>query len=228
MKRWASMYAGGAMVAGFLLGMPLAFAHQSDESTHLVEIHAESGLVEQLVSISAGDLGHHMGWVGHDEELQRSRLEEGAEELESYMVRRLRVWADEAPCKLESSRFVNLMGQDARVHLHVGSRCEPGARAITLENRVMMEGPGGYRHMGRAQAGDRVWPMVFDVSFPTYVVNLPLEDGAAVAPVDGALDDAKTGGDDASDEGGVAGWLKALFVLALIVAGRTWVKRTMR
>lgn len=218
------------MVVGLVLGMPAAHAHQSDESTHLVEIEAESGLIEQLVSISAGDLAHHMGWIGHDEELQRARLEEGAEELESYMVRRLRVWADEAPCRLESSRFVNLLGQDGRVHLHVGSRCEPGAAAITLENRIMMEGPGGYRHMGRAQAGDRVWPMVFDVSFPTYVVNLPVEEGGAVASSDGGTDETKAGGDVAPDEGegGVPGWLKALGILALIMVGRTWVKRTTR
>ncbi|WP_230467669.1 hypothetical protein [Lujinxingia vulgaris] len=206
---------------GLLLGMPSAYAHQSDESTHLVEIDRESGLVEQLVSISAGDLAHHLGWVGHGEEVERAHLEEGAEELESYMVRRLRVWADEAPCTLEDSRFVNLMGQDGRVHLHVASRCEPGALAVTLENRVMMEGPGGYRHVGRAQAGDRVWPMVFDVSFPTYVVNLPVEEGVGVEEVDVASEEtSKTGGGAPGDDT-LTGWMAAL-IAAVVAVGVSW------
>src|SRR5690554_842472 len=132
MSGGASVYAVGTMVAGSLLGMPGAVAHQSDESTHLVEIDPESGLVEQLLSVSAGDLAHHLGWVGHDEELKREQLEEGADELESYMVRNVRVWADGEACRLENSRFVSLLGQDGRVHLHVGSRCAKRPAAITL------------------------------------------------------------------------------------------------
>ncbi|RAL20270.1 hypothetical protein DL240_17990 [Lujinxingia litoralis] len=171
-----------AAVLVLVLGMgraSVAGAHQSDESMHVVEIDQATGQVEQLVSVSGADLAHHLGWLDHGESVRLAMLEPHQEEMASYMVRRVRVWADGQACRLEDWQFVNLLGQDGRVHLHVSSTCAERPEAVTLENRIMMEGAGGYRHMGRAQVGERVWPMVFDVSFPTFVVDLPVVEGGA-------------------------------------------------
>ena len=173
----ARMIIVAAMAVGSIsLGLGAgAEAHQSDRSLQMTEVRAETGEVEQLLSVSAEDLAHHLGLVGHGEFPSPTVLAAHREVLGDYLNEHVMVRADGRECELRESQFVAYPGQDGRVHFHQLWQCPPGAARVMLGNQVMFSGHGGYRHTGRVQVGEDIFATVFDRNYPTYTVDLDPE-----------------------------------------------------
>ena len=165
---------GVAVALGVVLlvvGSPLS-AHQSDQSLQMTEVRGESGEVEQLLSVSAEDLAHHLGLVGHGEFPAPAVLATNRQLFEDYLNQHTLVRADGQDCELRESRFIAFPGQDGRVHFHQLWQCPEEPARVMLGNQVMFSGHGGYRHMGRIQVGEEIFATVFDRNYPTYTVDL--------------------------------------------------------
>ncbi len=159
-----------AFSAIFFLSLSAAFAHQTEQAEQASEVRPETGEVEQLFSISAEDLAHHLGAVEHGEEPSSQILRELRDEIGDYIDEHTAVIADDEHCELIETDFVGLPAADGRVHYHQKWQCPPRPREVAFENRIMIDSAGGYRHMGRIQVGEAIHPTVFDTRFPTYAV----------------------------------------------------------
>lgn len=168
-KRAAASLIGAV---GILLIGAAASAHQTDASLQMTEIRPETGEVEQLLSVSAEDLAHQLGFVDHGEFPSPGILATNRQVFEDYLNEHTMVRADQEECELRESSFVAFPGQDGRVHFHQLWQCPRGAARVILGNQVMFASHGGYRHTGRIQVGVDILATVFDRNYPTYTVDL--------------------------------------------------------
>jgi len=159
-----------ALLVGSFGVTGVADAHQTDESEHHTEIDTSSGDVEQLLSISANDLAHHFGYVGHHDDVTDDQLQELREELTTYLDDNTGIRADDQTCSLERARFVEYPGSDGRVHYHQTYDCTEEPEEIEVANRVLLDSHAGYRHTAQIQVDGRVYATVFDQNYPMYAV----------------------------------------------------------
>lgn len=184
-----------ALVVAMVGPVAPAWGHQTDEAEHHTEIRPESGEIEQLLSVSAQDLAHYMGHIGHHEEPTDELLDEIRDELREYFEDNTGVRADEELCELEDSKFVHYPGADGRVHYHQTWDCSAEPREVELANRIMLDDHDGYRHTAQIQVGDKIYRTVFDPQYPTYAVY-PEPD----ADADPQKPDGETGDVDREDQ----------------------------
>ncbi len=155
----------------FFLGFgALASAHQTDRAEQITEIRTGSGEVEQLFSISVEDLGHHLELTATGEFPSPELLARSESTIASYIDEHTDVQVGEESCLLVEAEFIAFPAVDGRVHYHQQWQCPPNPTEVKLENRIMLDTHGGYRHMGRVQIDDAIYPTVFDRSYPTYTV----------------------------------------------------------
>lgn len=213
-QRWAWWV---VMAAAVLLAVP-AQGHQTDRAEQQTEVRAESGEVEHLYSLSAHDLLHHLGELGHDDEVTQEILDEHRGALKDYIDEHTLVEADGEACERGESAFVFYPGDDGRVHYHQEWECAGGAEEIEIHNRVMLDmHHGGYRHMARIQMGDEIYPTVFDPSYPSYSVY-PGEGAAAETDGVEVVDE----GEEAVEERGGFGWTLVVALIAVVVGTLVW------
>lgn len=173
-KLAVAIFSLGAIVCGF---SATASSHQTDSSTHITEVRpaeapGEETEVEQLLSISAEDLIHHMGIFEPGEETSVQDLERRRDDVARFLDSQTGVRAEGELCEVEESEFIAFPGADGRVHYRQLWNCPFNSATVTLENRVMHNTHGGYRHMGTIQVGEDIFQTVFDSQFPTYSVYL--------------------------------------------------------
>ena len=151
-------------------GIEIGWAHQTDEAEHHAEVRADEGEVEQLLSISAEDLAHHLGHIGHGQEPSRSLLDEIRDDVGEYLDDQTGVRADEELCELEETEFVYYPAGDGRIHYRQLWDCIEDAHVIELANRIMVDSHDGYRHTGRIDVDGDLRMTVFDINYPTHTV----------------------------------------------------------
>lgn len=159
----------GAVVATIGFGVPVQ-AHQTDESEHETEIDVEAGEVDQMLRVSAKDLAHHFGHIGHHEEPSEELLDEIESELRGYFEEHTGVRVDGEMCEMTVSQFEHYPGGDGRVHYRQVWDCPAHPREVEFANRIMLDGHEGYRHNAEIVVDGEVHPTVFDPQYPTYAV----------------------------------------------------------
>lgn len=227
----------GAMA--LVVGCWLSFAgevegHQTDRAEHNTEVRADSGEVEQLLSLSPVDLAHHLGHIGHGESPPAEQLEAFRDEFGDYIDDHTGVKADGEVCELTEAEFVAFPAGDGRIHRHQLWECAVDPREVVVANRVMVDGHDGYRHIAQIQVGDDIYPTVFDGRHPTYAVYPGATDGEEDgdetppdSPPSGEHETASEGAEEVDDEAdaersddsgvGIASFA-ALFVVAVAAA----------
>lgn len=200
-RKWVAGWTGAVVL---LMSPAVVGAHQTDRAEQATEVRADDGEVENLYSISAEDLAHHHGHVEHGEEPTQALLDDHRDEFSTYIDDRTEVRADGDPCRLAEHGFVDYPGRDGRVHYRQLWDCPVDVHEIELENRIMLDHHhGGYRHMGRIQIEDDIYPTVFERQFPTYAVYPEYvgEDDQVIAEVDPPEPGVETAEQAESDDG---------------------------
>ncbi len=231
-----------ALVVGSFVATGVADAHQTDESEHHTEIDASSGDAEQLLSISANDLAHHFGRVGHHDDVTDQQLQELREELAQYIDDHTGIRADGHNCSLEQARFIEYPGSDGRVHYHQIYDCIEEPEEVEVANRVLFDSHAGYRHTAQIQVDDRVYSTVFDQNYPTYAVypeagddadalgQPPSSDEEPVRDLEEETEEDELGDDEDGEATSLLAGLSGLLVLSAMVAlafGGVYVGRRM-
>ncbi|MBA2663556.1 MAG: HupE/UreJ family protein [Bradymonadaceae bacterium] len=179
-----SLLLSAALVVATLFALIApAMAHQTAASTLIVHIKPEAREVDHLVSVSARDLAHHIGLVGEAEEPATEQLLAATATLVASLSADLVLTNDGVRCEAIEEKLVMTEGLAERVNFLKVVRCERPLGEVTIENRIMLTAPGGYRHFGRVQLGEEVFTTVFDGQFPSYTMHLgePGADGGATA-----------------------------------------------
>ena len=185
----------GLLVAGVLMAVTAAgWAHQTEESEHHAEVDAQQGEVDQLLSISAADLAHHLGHLAHGEDATPELLREIRGEMSDYIDEQTGVRTDETDCSLVEAEFVEYPGEDGRVHRRQVWECPERPDKVEFANQMMLDHHGDYRHVGNIQVGEQTYHTVFDRSYPTYSVY--------PQPADPQQQDEPEAQSDESDERG--------------------------
>lgn len=170
MRTKLRMWALIGFLGAFLGFGSILSAHQTDRAEQVSEIRADTGEVEQLFSISIEDLSHHLELTETGEFPSSEILEHARVDIASYLDDHTDVRADGESCGLIEANFIAFPAVDGRVHYHQQWQCPPNPSEVLLENRIMLDTHGGYRHMGRIQVDDAIFPTVFDPGYPTYTV----------------------------------------------------------
>lgn len=166
----ASRTMGTAAVLVMTIVAVVGWAHQTAESQHQVEVRPAQGEIEQLLSIAAEDLAHHLGHIDHGQRLRPMLLDEIREEVGDYIDDHTGIRADGEDCRLEQSEFIYYPAEDGRVHRYQKWDCPAEPDELEFANQVMLDGHAGYRHTARIQVGDDIFFKVFDENYPTAAV----------------------------------------------------------
>jgi hypothetical protein len=169
----------GVMLSICLLAAPALEAHQTGKSTLRCE-GADSGELRCALSLSGDDLAHYLQIdADGDGKHQRSDLAGEAQRSAAlgHLRGQLRVANGGRVCAASGEDRLEQGAGPGQIDAALGWRCEAPWRALELTNAIMVNTPGGYRHLGYLKVGERELTTVFDAS--QIEARLEVGEGAA-------------------------------------------------
>ncbi|MFU8807000.1 MAG: HupE/UreJ family protein [Bradymonadaceae bacterium] len=171
----------------FGLAVPVA-AHQTAQSNVLIHVKPETRQVDFLLSVASRDVAHYLGLIEEVDVPDQELMEGATADIIAFLDAQLVARNDGVICPTTEARIVRTGPLTERTNFLKAVECEEPLGEVNLESRAMLDAVGGYRHFGRVQVGEDVYPTVFDTQFPDYILHLGVDDEGGVTVETSALD----------------------------------------
>lgn len=163
-----------------LLVLPLggiAEAHMTSMGQFLVEISPKERTIKLTLSISRKDVGTFLKY----DKNKNGRMEE--DELKalrgpaaSYFAERLLVSNNSQICPVAKQRYLfareKKMESSKRLMFFQEVKCPKALQSVMIQNTVMFDDVGGYRHVSSIRVGKKAYPHYFARFSARYVVEI--------------------------------------------------------
>lgn len=161
---------------GLLLavGSP-AQAHMTSMGTLLARIKPNKRQVRLVISVSRDDMGTYLKLDRNaDKRLSSVELQGHRPTIAAYMAERLVVSNNSRICSVTEQRFLKRQERMSKRRLFLLQvwTCAQPLQTLAIQNKLLFEDIGGYRHVGRIQHNKQVFTTVFSRMFPTYVLKV--------------------------------------------------------
>jgi hydrogenase/urease accessory protein HupE len=164
-----------------LIAPPPALAHQTGKSTLRCAADLRDGMVRCQLTLSGDDLAHYLQLdQGQDRRAGRADLLTPAHSQAAlaHLRDQLRVHNAAHLCEpLGEGALSATPMSDAHVEASLDWRCPLPWRSLRVTDAIMVNTPGGYRHLGLLSAGERQMATVFDAAHID--AELPISDAPA-------------------------------------------------
>lgn len=143
-------------VAG-LLAPSWAVAHQTGSSTFVVHLKSDEGVVDTLITLPGRDVGHHIGLDGDESgQVDLSELTPGYQKVVDEVRAGIRVTNGGEDCVAVEEKSSPVHQSVDAFWLLVAFECEMPWAGVEIENRVLSDVKGGYRHLAKVQIDDEM------------------------------------------------------------------------
>lgn len=176
MQTWQKFWSLGLIAFLFLLLWHRhAVAHMTSMGTLMARIDSEKRQVRLVVSVSRDDMGTYLKLDrNHDKRIDDDELQGHRPTVERYIAERLLVSNNSRVCEVTEQSFLpkqELMSK-RRLFFRQVWVCEQPLEQIVIQNKILFEDIGGYRHVGRIQWENQIYTTIFSLTFPHYRLDV--------------------------------------------------------
>lgn len=150
----------------------LVSAHQTGASTFVVNIH-DDGQIETLIALPVTDVAHILKVdANEDGNVSPGELAARYGDIAAYLDENIALKNGDTPCSVTERKAAPL-GQALQGYFFLKTfACALPLTTLKFSNTVLLDIPGGYRHLGRIQHGETVETTAFSATFPTYELRI--------------------------------------------------------
>ncbi len=166
----------------FFLLEGISFAHMTTMGHIIILVTPEKKTIDLLSVISIQDIGTFLK-IDTDKNgrIEYFEFEQAESRIGAYLGEHLKVSNNGLLCQVVVQRFVKNPAIIKRIAKFVDRRrlyflqkvrCQKPLENVAIENTILFEDFGGYRHYGRIQVGQRRAYTVFSRLYPVYTIHL--------------------------------------------------------
>jgi hydrogenase/urease accessory protein HupE len=157
-----------------------AAAHQTAQSHTIIDVKAEERQVDFLLSLATRDVAHYLELIEEGETPSQALMEAAIPAIVTFLDGQAVARNGGEVCPTTEARIVRTGPITERINFLKVAHCEAPLREVVIENRVMFDAVGGYRHFGRIQVGEEIYATVFDQQFPDYMLHFEIDDEGTI------------------------------------------------